>query len=217
MTNIDMGDAGLDLGADGESEIRRVDGRSRAARQARATTRESARPALREGEVVGRNGEILSRRRVARSNDPFDTAGIVPPGWEYQWVAVTVAGDGDIVRPLTLQFHDGGFRPVPAERHDGKFMIAGTKGAIIYGGQMLMERPVMLGEEARDDEYKKAVQQTRDRDAALMGRKADVRNKMPQGFEMGAKYRGTGADLRMSIDQALDIPAPQHELAGADE
>lgn len=212
MTNIDMTDA---MVLDGDPEIRRADVRSRSARQARPAAREAARPALRDGEVYGRDGEILSRRRVARSSDPFDTTGIVPPGWEYQWVAVTVAGDGDIVRPLTLQFHDGGFRPVPAERHDGKFMMAGAKGAIIYGGQMLMERPVSLGEQARDDEYAKAVQQTRDRDAALMGRKANVRNNMPQGFEMGGRYRGTGADLRMSIDQALDIPAPQHELAQA--
>ncbi len=216
MTNIDMADTGLDLGAD-ESEIRRVDGRTRAARQTRATAREPARSALRPGEVFGRDGEVLSRRRVARSSDPFDTTGIVPPGWEYQWVAVTVAGDGDIVRPLNLQFYDGGFRAVPAERHDGKFMTVGTKGATIYGGQMLMERPVTLGEEARNDEYAKAVQQTRDRDAALMGRKANIRNSLPQGMEMGAKYRGTGADLRMSIDQALDVPAPKHELAGADE
>ncbi len=219
MTNTDMADTGIDLGADGDSEIRRVDGRTRAARQTRATAREPARSALRPGEVLGRNGEVLSRKRTTRSSDPFDIPpGIIPKGWEYQWVTVTVVGNSDIVRHTNLEFYDNGWRPVPADRHDGIFMATGEKGSIVYGGQMLMERPAMLCEEARDDQYAKAVQQVRDRDAALMGRKADIRGKMPQGFEMGGKYRGTGADLRMSIDQALDAqPTGKYELAEAGE
>ncbi len=52
----------------------------------------------------------------------------------------------------------------------------------------------------------------RDRDQALMGGKSNVRNAMQGGFEMGGKYRGTGADLRMSIDPGLDIPAPSHKV-----
>lgn len=216
MTNIDLTE-GLNLD-DGSPEIRRADGRTRAARQARPPAREASRTSLREGQIMGRNGEILSRKRTSRSSDPFAIPdNIVPKGWEYQWVAVTIVGDGDIVRHTNLEFYDNGWRPVPHERHDGMWADKGKTGAIIYGGQMLMERPTMLCEEARADDVTKAMQQMRDRDASLMGRKADLRNKMPQGFEMGGRYRGTGADLRMSIDSALDIPAPQHELAGADD
>src|SRR6185295_16014104 len=113
MTNMDMGDQGLSLD-DGNPEIRRVDGRTRAARQARPQARDAARPALRDGQVIGRDGEILSRRRTSRSSDPYEIdPKTVPAGWEYQWVAVTVVGDGDIVRHRNLEFYDNGWRPVP--------------------------------------------------------------------------------------------------------
>jgi hypothetical protein len=219
MTNIDTAaDAALDLDPADETEIQRADARRRPGRPPRQAARDAARSSLRPGEVVGRDGEVLSRKRNQRSSDPFDIpAEIVPKGWEYQWVTVTVVGNGDIVRHQNLEFYDNGWRPVPASRHDGRFMAAGEKGAVIYGGQCLMERPVTLCNEAREEQIAKAVQQMRDRDQALMGSKADIRNKMPDGFAMGGKYRGTGADLRMSIDRALDVPAPSHELAEAGE
>jgi hypothetical protein len=53
----------------------------------------------------------------------------------------------------------------------------------------------------------------RDRDQSLMGRKANLRGTIPDGFEMGGKYRGTGGSLRMNIDPGLDIPMPSHPLA----
>lgn len=219
MTNIDVAQetgTNIDPPAD-DADIQRVDGRTRAGRQMRKSAREPVRTSARPGEVIGRDGEVLSRRRDQRSSDPFDTTGIVPKGWEYQWVAISVVGNSDIVRPLNLEFHDNGWRPVPANRHPGRFMAKEETGATVYGGQMLMERPESLCNEARDDDYRKAVQQMRDRDQALMGRKANLRQNLPQGIEMGGKYRGTGADLRMSIDRALDVPAPQHELAEAGE
>lgn len=211
MTNIDMGDDPLGVGAE-ESEIRRVDGRSRAGRQTRQTARESTRSSLRAGEVVGRDGEVLSRKRTTRSSDPFDIPpGIIPKGWEYQWVTVTVVGNGDIVRHTNLEFYDNGWRPVPASRHDGMFMATGEKGAVTYGGQMLMERPATLCQEARDEDYAKAVQQIRDRDGALMGRKANA-GAIPDLLRNPA-YKGRRT--QMTIDEASDIPLPKHELAEA--
>ena len=80
-------------------------------------------------------------------------------------------------------------------------------------GQMLMERPSELCQEARAEDYRIARQQMLDRDQSLMGGKANVRNALPDGFAMDNRYRGTGGDLRMSIDRALDVPAPAHQLA----
>src|SRR5262245_8533411 len=62
----------------------------------------------------------------------------------------------------------------------------------------------------------KARKQMSDRDESLMGGKGNVRGAMNGGFEMSAgKYRGTGGDLRISVDPGLDIPALQHTLAEA--
>ena len=57
----------------------------------------------------------------------------------------------------------------------------------------------------------------RDRDEALMGGKAKLRNSMNDGMSMERRYRGTGGDVRMSIDPGIDIPRPQHQLATGDE
>jgi hypothetical protein len=40
---------------------------------------------------------------------------------------------------------------------------------------------------------------------------------MADGFEMGKRYKGTGGDIRMSIDRALDAPQPEYTLAVGDE
>ena len=65
---------------------------------------------------------------------------------------------------------------------------------------------------SREQEFL-ARQQMRDRDAALLGGRANVRDAMRGGFEMGGQYRGTGGQLKMSIDPALDIPKPSYPLA----
>lgn len=94
-------------------------------------------------------------------------------------------------------------------------MPVGHKGSIIRGGQMLMERPKSLSDEARAEDIRMAKQQISDRNESL--KLAGVKKGMADGFEMGGKYRGTGGDVRMSIDRALDIAPPSHELANDDQ
>ena len=76
---------------------------------------------------------------------------------------------------------------------------------------MLMERPKVLCDEARAEDVRVAKQQISDRNESL--KLSGVRKNLAEGFEMGAKYRGTGGDIRMSIDRALDVPSPEHKLA----
>jgi hypothetical protein len=158
--------------------------------------------------VRGRDGEELTRTRKA-GIDPFDVPkGFAPPGWTYQWCAVASLGNTEVVRTMSIEFFQNGWRPVPAKRHDGYFMPKGEDGPIIVRDQMLMERPEELTLQAKEEDERMARQQMRDRDEALMGGKASLRKNMGGGFEMNPqKYRGTGGDLRMSIDPSLDVPA----------
>ena len=164
-------------------------------------------------EVTGHNGEVLSRTRT-QVGDIFDIpASMVPKGWSYQWNAVSIAGNSDILLDQTHMMHQNGWRPVPAKRHNGHWMPKDHDGPIIVRGQALMERPEEMCVEAANEDKRRAIQQMRDRDESLMGAKANLRGAMRDGFEMGAKYRGTGGSLKMSIDPALDVPMPSHKLA----
>ena len=68
-----------------------------------------------------------------------------------------------------------------------------------------------MSEQAKAEDEDTARRQMRDRDQALMGGKANLRNAMNNGIEMSDRYRGTGGNLRMSIDPALDVPAPAYQ------
>ena len=98
-------------------------------------------------------------------------------------------------------------------RWNGVFGPPSDTGHIRVGDCGLYERPEGMTEDAKAEEYEKAVGQMRDRDQSLMGGKANLRQSLPDGMEMSNRYRGTGADLRMSIDPGLDVPAPKHQLA----
>lgn len=179
--------------------------------------RESNRDPGRGLEVVGRDGEILTRHRQSAS-DPFEIPpDVVPDGWTYQWNVVSVTGNAEVVLDQSNGMYENGWRPVPADRHPGRFVPRGTKGEVIRGGQRLEERPLVLTQQARAEDMAYARRQVSDRDQALMGNKANLRGAMGNGIEMGGRYRGTGGDLRMSIDRGLDIPTPQHELAGPED
>lgn len=192
----------------------------------RAQTREPTRDPVRHGRVVvqGRDGEVLTRKRTSVGDIFHVPPELVPPGWTFQWVAVSVVGNTEILMDQNLQMAENGWRPVPAERYPGRFMPAGHKGNIIRGGQMLMERPEELTKEARREDIINAKQLISDRNDAL--KLSGVKDKMGPGYEMSQKYRGTGGRVQMSIDKGLyadeegniaKVPTPSYQIAGADE
>lgn len=191
---------------------------SSAPRRGRAAARSANGNGTRElprGQAIGRNGEVLSRKRTG-GGDIFDVPKeLIPDGWTYQWCAISVVGNTEILLDQNLMMAENGWRPVPAERYPGRFMPEGHKGNIVRGGQMLMERPATLTEEARSEEVRNAKQLISDRNDSL--KLTNVRKNMGDGFEMSGRYRGTGGDVRMSIDPGLDIPQPQHKLADSGE
>lgn len=166
----------------------------------------------------GRDGEVLSRTRT-QAGDIFDVpAELIPVGWKYQWVAVSVMGNTEILADQNLMMAQNGWRPVPSNRYPGRYMPVGHKGSIVRGSQILMERPKVLSDEAEAEDIRNAKQLISDRNESL--KLSGVKKSMADGFEMSGKYRGTGGSIRMEIDKSLDVvnvPRPQHRLAGADD
>lgn len=185
---------------------------------------ESGRPETRTGRAgnrddsrssaQGRNGEVLTRTR-ANDSDPFEVPEhLKEKGWEFQWIAESVYNSTDQTMRHKLNMEMNGWRPVMSVgRFAGVWMPKSFTGHITQGGQGLYERPKTLSDEARAEDRAKAVQQMNDRDESLMGSKAQLRKAMGNGLSMDKRYRGTGGDLRMSIDRALDIPTANYQPA----
>jgi hypothetical protein len=171
---------------------------------ARTQTRSSARSTT-DGriEVTGRNGEVLSRTRTT-VGDIFEIPqSMIPPGWSYQWNALSIAGNKDVLLDQTTMMHQNGWRAVPAERYSGTLVPKGSTGPIIRGQQMLVERPMALTLEARAEDERNARQLISDRNESL--KLAGVKKDLGQGFEMGDKYRGANAGARIQIDKSMDV------------
>ena len=178
------------------------------------TRKDEDRGELRTGEVLGRNGEVLTRSHKG-GIDPFENPNVhAPKGWKYQWNTVAVYNNSDVVADQVNQMFGNAWRPVPADRHPGIFTPVGATGSIVRGGQRLEERPKQLDDEARAEDIASARRQMRDRDESLMGAKANLRGALHGGFEMDpGRYRGTGGNLRMTIDPGVDIPSPSYKIA----
>lgn len=186
----------------------------------RAATRQPARDATRETicitprrgamVVTGRDGEQLTRRRT-QVGDPYHVPGKeIPDGWTYQWNPVTVLNE-EQTRMQNMHYANG-WRPVLAQRHPGRWTKPGHTGDIIVEGLRLEERPEELTDEALQEEAHKARQQVRDQTESLR-----LSKKLPEGFQAGQRYRGTGADVRLSIDRSLEIPPSEYQPADDNE
>ncbi len=170
----------------------------------RTQTRSSARTRS-DGriEVEGRGGEVLSRTRTY-VGDIFEVPlSMIPRGWTYQWNAISIAGNSDIILDQNHMMHQNGWRAVPAERHAGTLVPKGSTGNIIRGQQLLMERPEQLTQEARIEDLRNAEALISDRNESLKLTK--VKSQLPEGMEMAGKYRGTGGGMRMAIDKSMDV------------
>src|SRR5262245_35361201 len=144
------------------SPVRR--GRPRIAR----TPVRSEVPHSGDRQVVGRDGEVLTRMRTGNTDPFFIDQKWVEKGWTMQWLAMSVVGNKEVVQDQLHGMHQNGWRPVPASRFPGRFMPADTppETHITRGGQGLFERPLTLTEEARAEDIMIARQQVMDRDAA---------------------------------------------------
>lgn len=135
------------------------------------------RPAMR-AEMREESPAERAKRRAAEirghlggmdeGNDEFYIdPSMVPDGWAYEWKRRLLLGAEDPSHNVAL--YRMGWEPVPASRHP-EMMPRGWSGETIERkGMVLMERPKELVEEARHTEYRKAVNQVRDKEAQLAG------------------------------------------------
>lgn len=180
-------------------------------------TREPTRDGTRDTVWYGRDGEVLTRKQTALS-DPYT----IPPelkddGWDFQWNAVSVVNNTEVVVHQDSMMQANGWRPVPADRRGFKerFGMSGPKNpanCIIIGGLRLDERPLGMTEAAKAQEYKAATNQIRDRDAALLGGKAALAqtlNNQGLGVDRGG-YKGRRSQVQMDIDPEAPRPSYQY-------
>ena len=121
----------------------------------RTAQRESQREELRgvpEGRAVaiGRDGKPVYRRRTPTTDPFYVPPEIVPNGWKYEWKTYTVFNQRNPGYEARLNMNT--WTPVPADRHPGMWVPDGTEGAVIVEGLMLMERPMVIHQEALQEE-----------------------------------------------------------------
>lgn len=174
--------------------------------EAKDDARAPARTALRPGEVMGRNGEILSRVG-SMSSDQFEipsdiTREIDADGYCLQWCRSATVGQEDRTN-ITRQMQ-AGWRPVEASRFAGRFMPKDHKGPVENGGLMLCERPKQFNELALKEMQGDAREQ-KNRQLVEFGMRAP-----PPGFEEKRRVRrdleGTPSEIaprhRLELDDA---------------
>lgn len=147
------------------------------------------------GAVVGRNGEVLSRKRTNTTDIFYVPEHLKEPGWSYEWKTETVLGEQRIAHQVMLA--ENGWRAVQAEgRWAGVYMPNGYTGPIRRDGLVLMERPISLTNEAYAEERRNAANQMRNT-------KESLRLAMPSGFTQDH------AGAQLNVKQTYELgPAP---------
>ena len=96
-----------------------------------------------------------------------------PDSWSYEWKVKTVMGQEDPTQQVELV--RAGWEPVPLSRHP-EMMPPGWKGATIeVGGLVLMERPLVLTQEAQMRDRRAAREAIATKEAQMRsGRPSDL-------------------------------------------
>lgn len=119
---------------------------------------------IRDSGVIAKTKKVRTRKGLNYNKFHVDPA-IIPSGMDYQWNAVELLGMPQ--RHRRVGFEANGWEAVPASRHDGLFMPAGYNGEINIEGLVLMERPMELSEEARQEDFQRAVRQVADKEKQI--------------------------------------------------
>lgn len=134
-----------------------------------AVERPPMRPAMRDEDpraaAARRAAEI--RGHLGGMDDGTDefAAPEAPEGWTYEWKRKTVLGQEDPAYQVALARM--GWEAVPTVRHPEMMPGQGNYPTIERKGMVLMQRPAVISEEARQVELRKARQQVRVKEQQL--------------------------------------------------
>lgn len=139
--------------------------------------------------VIGRDGKPISRkgdRNIDKFAIPKEE---IPSGWSYQWIAETVLNEPQTAQ--MLDFQQKSWTMVPQDRHPTR--------PVRQGGLVLVERPKVLTDEARQEEMQEAKDQI----------KANVEQFAPPGGLQKTGSIRRGKPVSVSAD---GVPEPTLEL-----
>ena len=115
-----------------------------------ALAREPLREPLRDDGIIrNRAGEPVARTRTDGVDKFHIDPRIIPIGWSWEWKRARIHNmekEEDTFYQLELRHN--GWEPVLLENHPGLFGAAGSTGAIVRDGLMLMERDKRLTDQA---------------------------------------------------------------------
>jgi hypothetical protein len=174
--------------------------------------RKAVRQPLRNGEVLGLDGEVLSRSRSTGFHNDFEVPlHLIPPGFVPQWVRTSCHGKPD---PANVNAHHAqGWRPWQTPEILAHYHV--KSGHVERDGQMLCIRPKKLNDDALAEERASAYE-LKQAQAEQFG----VR-KLPLGFEEGGISGDGRYDARRKIRRTVEgSPTdllPQRQLAVGDD
>lgn len=150
------------------------------AREAKAVKAENPAPATTKETAEQSRARAEAKIRQLRGNPELsgmdrDKYWAPPPpeGWDYQWRLKSVMGRDEIDQ--IRQDELNGWEAVPLSRHP-ELMPRDWKGSTIeVGGLVLMERPLIFTQEARDEEKRLAREAVMTKEAQMReGRSSDL-------------------------------------------
>jgi hypothetical protein len=181
--------------------------------------REAVRRELRDGQVLGRDGEIVSRSRISgyHQSELEIPEHLRDPRYDLQWARTSCFGKPDPANINLLKSQ--GWREVHPKSYPGLFPDMKDRHCFERDGLMLMERPIQLTHEALAEQHQDALELRQIQTEAFGNR------KLPRGFDEGYVARnrdGSSMDARRKIVRERPVASPRelrpaYEYAGPGE
>lgn len=129
---------------------------------------------------------------------------MIPEGTDLQWVAIEILGQPNPQE--RVRFEQNGWQAVTPDmfggRFDGMFMKKGHKGEIVVDGLCLMERPIELTMEAREEERLAAR-------SAVYTQEVRLTQGQLDGVTFDTQHSTAKANTRLTRTVESGIPVPE--------
>ena len=116
---------------------------------------DDGRQRMRTGDAVINPYDIDDIRRVYCPTNGTGTAEQIARETDFQWNTYETYGKRDY--SLQRAYYDQGWRNVPHSMFPDRFAPVGTEGPVIVNDMILMERPMRLTVQARQEDYVRAT------------------------------------------------------------